>query len=466
MNKQELKESLSYDLLVFADVASVSYSPTAVYKLLQSVRKDVFANNERIVFYGNYPDAELVNHVTKARELLDIGEFFVEYYFDIVDADIPGTGFKVNSDTLCTLLWSHLEVRHNGNVYPCCVSSVPVGNANENTLTEIFNNSNMDLLRKQLITGGRPHGCDHCWRLEKQGISSNRQWHVAHNSINFYTNWHDNPTIRSLDLKPSNVCNFKCRTCNGTYSSSIADEVRRHSTIPIVSERWEEYSEYVWGELDTLLPDIENIDFFGGEPFLVKEVKTFLRNAVITGDNSHMRIHFNTNGSIFPTDMIDTLKQFKDVDIAVSIDDIGDRFELTRGGVWKEVEANILKFKELGFDVYIFPTVNIQNVLYLDELLVWADSHKIRYVLNFLEAPQYLNIDSMTATAKELVVAKYQDSPNDQLQALANRVRVSSGSDGVIFVKKMKYLDGIRNQNFASTHNKIAQAMGYDLLSL
>ena len=466
MNKQELRANLEkdYNLLVFADFAEVSNTPTAAYKLLENVRKDVFADNERIVFYGNYPDIELVNHVAKARELLDIGEFFCIWQNEIEDALVPSTGYKL-ADTVCPLLWSHLEIRHNGDVHPCCVNSVPVGNANENTLTEIFNNNKMDLLRKQFATGGRPHGCEHCWKLEKQGLSSNRQWHIGKGARDFYSQWYDNIQIRSLDLKPSNVCNFKCRTCNPNNSSLIADEVRRHSTIPVVSDRWEEYSDYTWKELDTLLPNIENLDFFGGEPFLIKEVKTFLRNAVTSGHSNQIRLHFNTNGSVFPKDIIDTLRQFKEVDLALSIDDIGSRFELTRGGVWSDVEANILKFKELGFKLYIFPTVNIQNVLYLDELIAWADRHNITYTFNFLEFPRYLNIDSLTDTAKELIVAKYKYSLNNQLQALANRVANSHGSDGSNFVQQMKRLDRIRNQDFNSTHNEIAQAMGYNLLS-
>jgi radical SAM protein with 4Fe4S-binding SPASM domain len=464
MNSQELKASLPYNLLVFADIASVSNTPTEAYKLLESVHKDKFADNERIVFYGNNPEPGLIKHINQARNLLDIGEFFCLFYTDIVDAEVHSTRYKI-ADTVCPLLWSHLEVRHNGDVYPCCVNKTPVGNANENSLQEIFNNDSMVLLRRQLATGGRPASCDHCWNLEKQGLSSNRMWHVGKNANSFYSSWHNDVKIRSLDLKPSNTCNFKCRTCNPNNSSLIADEVRRHSTIPIVSDRWEEYGDYTWAELDTLLPNIENLDFFGGEPFLLKELKQFLRSAVESKHSNHIRLHFNTNGSIFPKDIIDTLTQFKEVDIAFSIDDIGKRFELSRGGVWGDVEANILKFKELGFNPYIFPTVNVQNVFYLDKLIEWANSNGILCTFNYLEFPRWLNIDSMTESARDLVINKYKDSNNPTLQAIATRIAHSSGADGVNFVRQMKRLDSIRNQDFSSTHKEIAQAMGYNLIS-
>jgi radical SAM protein with 4Fe4S-binding SPASM domain len=465
MNSQELRATLPYNLLVFADVATVSNTPTEAYKLLASVRKDAFADNERIVFYGNNPEPGLIKHIKQAIDLLDIGEFFCLFYDDIVDAEVHSTRYKI-ADTVCPLLWSHLEVRHNGDVYPCCVNQTPVGNANENSLQEIFNNDSMVLLRRQLATGGRPDSCDHCWRLEKQGVSSNRNWHVGKHANSFYSSWHDDIKIRSLDLKPSNTCNFKCRTCNPNNSSLIADEVKQYSAIPVVSDRWDSYGDYTWAELDTLLPNIENLDFFGGEPFLLKELKHFLRNAVDSGHSKHIRLHFNTNGSIFPKDIIDTLVQFKEVDLAFSIDDVGERFELTRGGSWAEVEANILKFKELGFKPYIFPTINIQNVLYLDELISWADSNNIPYTFNYLEFPRYFNINSLTPEAKELVINKYTNSTNPLLQQIAERVKKSNSSDGKQFVKQMKWFDYIRNQKFSNTHKEIAQAMGFNLHSL
>jgi radical SAM protein with 4Fe4S-binding SPASM domain len=469
MNVQDLKADLEkdYKLVLFADFADVSHSPTAAYKLLESVRKDVFADNERIVFYGNYPDIDLVNHVARARELLDIGEFFCIWQNQIEDALVPGTGYKL-ADTVCPLLWSHLEIRHNGDVYPCCVNKTPVGNVNEGSLVDIFNNDRMTLLRNQLSTGGRPDSCDHCWSLEKQGLSSNRQWHIGTGIRDFYSRRYDDIKIRSLDLKPSNTCNFKCRTCNPNNSSLIAAEATQHSSLPLGINRWDGYREYTWQELDTLLPTIENLDFFGGEPFLLKELKHFLQTAVDTGHCNHIRLHFNTNGSIYPESIINNIQKFNEVDIAVSIDDVGSRFELTRGGAWTEVESNILKLKSFEsdcFKVYIFPTINVHNVLYLDELTAWADLHQIEYKFNFLEIPHYFNIDYLTDAAKELVVSKYKDSTNPLLQKIAERVKNSAGSNGRQFIKQTRWIDYIRNQDFSSTHKEIAQAMGYNLSS-
>ena len=475
MNKQELKSLLEkqYTVLAFVDVADVSHSPTAAYQLLKGVYKDPFADNERIVFYGHFPDVELVTHIITASNLLDIGKFFIEWHLDVDDAGIPSEGYQVNPDTFCPLLWGHLEVRHNGDVYPCCVSKELVGNGNDNTLTEIYHGEQMNRIREELLAGVQSKGCEKCWRHEAEGLQSNRQWHIGKNSHDFYAEWHDTVKLRSLDLKPGNVCNFKCRVCNPTSSSLFAEEYRQNQrqrgvAIPIVGDRWNGYNEFMWSELDRLIPDVENLDFYGGEPFLLKELRSFLHTAVANGHSNHIRLHFNSNGSIYPADLVDTLQEFQEVDVCLSIDNVGTRFELERGGSWSKVEQNILQFKELTanpvFKLSIFPTVNIQNIYYLDELYAWANQHKIDVTLNFLDDPAYLSIDSMTSAARDLVVDKYQTSSNKSLRSLAQRIKSSAGSDGQDFVKTVAYYDRIRSQNFTQTHPEIARAMGVNNL--
>ena len=107
------------------------------------------------------------------------------------------------------------------------------------------------------------------------------------------------------------------------------------------------------------------------------------------------------------------------------------------------------------------PTVNIQNVYYLDEIFEWAKTYNIQVTLNFLDLPHWANIDNMTPAAKKLVVDKFKNSNNPDLKNISVRVQNSIGNDGVEFVKQMKRFDSLRNQNFSETHSIIANAMGY-----
>jgi sulfatase maturation enzyme AslB (radical SAM superfamily) len=226
---------------------------------------------------------------------------------------------------------------------------------------------------------------------------------------------------------------------------------------------WFEKDQTVIDQIKNLLPQMQNIDFYGGEPFLLKNLKTLLNYAIELEQADHIRLHFNTNGSVFPDHLLESFEKFKHIDIAVSIDNMDSRCEDERGGSWAQVKDNIKKFQQLTNHrvyVYLYTTVNIQNVYYLDNLYRWADQHQLQVVLNFLNDPDCLNIDHMTVLAKQLIISKFQNSQNAQLKNIAARVQHSVGSDGQDFRAYMTKLDQWRNQNFTLSHNEIATAMG------
>jgi len=491
MNSNQLRLELEkkYEVLCLIDLSEVNQNHSSIYKILHSCHKDIFGPKERIVFYSKFvPSDQLLQHIQNAVNLIDISACFImicgphdladklkktshdnntiEYFPIMVESNVLLPDKLHQEKTLCPLPWMHLEIKHNGDIYPCCVSTSLLGSASENNLDSIMQGSKMNQLRSEFLAGRKPKGCDHCWKLESNQQQSPRQWYAKYYQQKFYTQYLDDIKIRSLDIKPGNVCNFKCRICDATNSSLYADEYYNHTKISVQppNARWVEYNSYVWQQLEKLLPNIENLYLYGGEPFLVKEIPKLLKSAIDQQRHLHIRLHFNSNGSVFPTNLLPTLKKFKHVDIALSIDNIGTRFELERGGRWKEVEQNVLNFNKLNdqqLTSYIMPTVNIQNVYYLDEIFDWADYNKIKVNLSFLSQPQWASIDYLTPEAAKLVADKFVNSPRSELRALAHRVTLSPKSDGREFVDQIKRFDLLRNQNFCQSHKEIAQAMGY-----
>jgi MoaA/NifB/PqqE/SkfB family radical SAM enzyme len=174
-------------------------------------------------------------------------------------------------ETVCPLPWMHLEINHNGSIRPCCVFQDTVGNIKEQDLCNTFNNSDMTALRNEFLTGGTPSGCKICWDNEKQGLTSNRSYHVNLLKKSLVTEFLSDPKITSIDLKPGNTCNFKCRICGPESSSLFADETNRFLKINSpVSDQWVDNNECV-GQLTKLLPTLKNVDMYGGEPFLIKK---------------------------------------------------------------------------------------------------------------------------------------------------------------------------------------------------
>lgn len=493
-----------FEIVASIDLADVNQDTHSVYQFLSQHRQDVFEGHQRIVFYTNSkPSQALLNHIQKAITLIDISNYFVLFCcpYNIEDMldfarkchgndsvcmqwlemsstqakPLKADQFLVHTEKLCPMPWMHVQVDNQGQYHTCCVYQGNMGNVSDYTPQQFFDSAQLNNVRQRFLNGEKLSECSYCWNAEDHGTISNRQRHMKSYGKQFLTSWIDQPEIKTIDFRPGNVCNFKCRICDPSNSSKVAEEnfkFEKNSKqsaflIDTIQQgRWFDNNPKFIKSLTELLPNIINMDFYGGEPFLLKQLPTLLQHMVDNRHCNHIRLHFNTNGSVYPAQIVELLGQFQAVDIAISIDDIQQRFEYQRGGVWSEVEKNVIQMSQLpqsSFKVYIFTTVNIQNVLYLDELYNWADSIGLDVVLNLLESPKHLNIDFVTPAAQDLIYQKYCNHPNIELQKIAQRIQSVAGHTGKEFVEYMKMLDQRRNQNFSLAHQAIAIPMGYML---
>ena len=219
--------------------------------------------------------------------------------------------------------------------------------------------------------------------------------------------------------------------------------------------------------LETIGSQLVNIDFYGGEPFLIKQQENFLNFLVDHNFASKIRLHYNSNGSIYPEHLFEKWKYFRQVDIAFSIDDIGPRFELERGGSWNEVEKNLDDFlnnKLPNMVLSIFPTINVQNVYYINELVEWFETKNFNaLVFNILRNPKFLSITEMNNELSEITVNKLKAMPLDSLkkyQVLSIIQLIKQKKNSSVSLDQltdyMLKLDKVRNQKFYETHSEIA----------
>jgi MoaA/NifB/PqqE/SkfB family radical SAM enzyme len=233
---------------------------------------------------------------------------------------------------------------------------------------------------------------------------------------------------------------------------------------------WPRESEVFWDNLKTLLPNIKYFEFTGGEPFLIEQHFELLRYAVETGDSQHIEIHYNTNGTVFP-EQAELWANFKHVEIAFSIDNIGDQFEYERYGAdWNLVQANIAKFTAMRskkISTQLCTTMNIQNVYYLPEICNWISTQTFDHIyFNMLHDPWHMCIGRMTPHAQELVINRlttheFNSKYRAEILRIVQFIRNGIGSDGKYFLERMQMTDQYRKQSFLDTHEEIAKAMGY-----
>lgn len=479
----------SYKIISFVDIAEISYDPGRIYQILDSNYRPQYQENERLIFYSSFDiSEELLGHLYQATNLVDISNCFViictpfdlatrvsnacqkfsqdplvfqTLVVDLVDTSIIGTSFAV-PDTLCPEPWTNLEVTNNGTIKPCCVNSQVLGNVTRQSLKDAFHSDEMSLLRKQLLAGTKAEGCKVCWNVESIGGVSNRIRQLLLKKKDLLAQHIQDPTIKSLDLKAGITCNFKCRICGPEQSSSHLQEQAKHQKKSL--RVWPDWIDTEGDQVLSFIDTLTNLDMYGGEPFLVKKLTFLVEKLVSSGRAPDIRLHYNSNGSIYPDFLIDHWRQFKHVDIHFSIDNVGPRFELERGGSWEQTHSNIKRLIDLqlpNVEISIMPTVSIMNVLYLDEVCAWAKNLKLDVNLNFLTYPSSVSISMLTNHAKNAILEKFKNNDDPQIKVIMQAVKNIQGSNGRAFVQFIKKYDDMRQEDFSSTHAQIAQTMGY-----
>lgn len=395
------------------------------------------------------------------------------------------------------LPWISIETSPIGNARPCCLAhdeiKKPDGtmyDLNVDTLSTMYRSEYMQDLRRQFRAGEKPATCSRCWEEEDAGRTSKRmntrvRFKHEFDKVDFDNDIPDQ--LWFVDLKLGNICNLKCRICGSWSSSQWAQEEMayikgRAKPKTHIAYQWLKQGQWprndnsgtFWNDMRELLPHIKYFEFTGGEPFMIPEHFELLQYAVDQGHSQNIEIHYNTNGTQYPEKYIHLWKSFKYVEIAFSIDNVGQRFEYERyGAKWNEVEANIAKFKELrqannNITLQVCMTINAQNVYYLEDLCNWVSQQGFNYeYFNMLHDPKYHNIGHMTPAAQRLVIERLESGTfstkhRQEIDKLIQFIKNGPGSDGSRFLFEMKQTDAYRKQNFAETHPEIAKAMGYE----
>ena len=428
------------------------------------------------------------------KEINKLDSFRDEDFWSI----FPELRVLKENDNLCILPWVSLETSPVGTARPCCLAEDEITDSNGNKMTvkdhklqDIFNSEYMQKLRQQFRRGEKPETCKKCWVEEAAGRKSKR----INTQIKFKNEIKNIPVTKDtvdnlwfLDLKLGNICNLKCRIC-GSWSSSkwaaeeidylkaqgaTKEEQRQHTAYQMLKQgAWPRESEQFWNSLEQLLPNIRYFEFTGGEPFMIREHFELLKRAVDLGYSKNITIHYNTNGTLYPEELETVWQQFKRVEIALSIDNVGKRFEYERYlAVWDQVNDNVCKFESLkqrsnNIDLQLCFTVNILNVLYLDELLSWANTVKFdTYHWNMLHGPEEMSIACLPDDAKKKIIdilnqktfnPKYSEDIDNVIVMMQNGKSI--GRDELF--EKLSVTDKYRKEHLSQTHPELAEILKY-----
>ena len=328
---------------------------------------------------------------------------------------------KYIKSNICPLPWNHLEVDVNGGASPCCLykGSIPNVKVYETKLKDIQNSDYMQNLRQQFKDGKRPKGCESCWQEETAGKTSKRMnsLYKMKSSLKKWTP-DSEPTLKFIDFKLGNVCNLKCRICGSWSSSKWAKEELDYGENPVARKNlkegeWPKRNPKFFEDLKEDLEHVEYFEFTGGEPFMIKDHFKILMHCVEKGYAKNQDIHYNTNGTqLPPPEIFDLWSYFKKVEIAFSIDDVGEQFQYQRYPAnWRQVGSNLVKFKERktpNMQFQICTTVSIFNIFSLAKINFWVKQYQPDFFyVNTLFDPDYFNIQTLPKNVKNIVNTRY-----------------------------------------------------------
>lgn len=311
-----------------------------------------------------------------------------------------------SNSNFCIRPFNSVVISTDGAIRPCCQISENTFNIKNNGIKEYWNSDYLATLRKKFLDNEKPKECTNCWEKEKNSLESHRlESNFQYQAIfkkNFINNLklikrHNLYYPEDIELSPTNICNLSCQMCTGKDSSRLLIE-NNFLEFENLKQTDYELNEKMKLEIEKIIKnDFKLLNLRGGEPLVNKIIIKIIEKLVVSGKSKKMTLHITTNGTSCNDKIINLLKEFQNIRLMFSIESIGKFNDYMRyPSNWKDIEKNILEFKNLkNAYLYINTVVQNLNLLYLEPLINFAISNNI--FLNFFELknPKYLEFDNL-----------------------------------------------------------------------
>jgi organic radical activating enzyme len=423
---------------------------------------------------------------------------------------------------ICTVPWNHVSTNAVGTIRMCCqminldkyegkeaYGTVYKNDGEvltvEDNISENRNSPAWKRLRKQMLAGEKPSICNLCYQEEDNGIGSRRDWtndYFSDTLIKAVELTDNDGSIKNedfpieyWDLRFGNKCNLACRSCGPTDSDLWYNDWKTikktntfvapgHGTVTITDDNKTEGDVFEWYDngnlLENIKKDIKNIKrfyFTGGEPTINHAHRKLLQFCIDNGHAERIDLDYNTNMAGVPSKIFTQWKEFKSVNLGMSIDGIFEHFEYIRyPGKWSSAYKNMVRIdSEDGFERVIAGvslTLSIMNVLHVLDMQWWMLEQSWERIdpvitIHNLYGPPFYNIQNLTDEQKEYVKVRYEKFINDikrrwpsavehtdrieeKLKSVVHHMMEipQNKEDYIKFLSESKILDNARSQDW------------------
>lgn len=379
----------------------------------------------------------------------------------------------------------------NTKILPCCEGRSNVNDNLENF--EYWWKGDFFKEIRHVMLQNKSHDiCTRCLQVEETG---------GYHARNFYkkilNSWEKDNNVKleydvengnqfempiSYDYRGSNLCNLKCRMCHPSSSSEIAKEISKnketYNNLDYFANHHQLYDDNAFDDFAETLPTkyVTRFKLLGGEPLIQKDVYKILDN-LLESNNQDATIVITTNGTTIPPKFIKYIDKFKNLNMRISLDGIGDTHEYIRSNAnWKKIEENCRYFAELSqkYDNLIVGfsfVVQAYNIFQIPEIIKFCDQWKNEYPRwretffspveqNWLSSAVLDNsdvndiINQIYNIKSSIIDNKLIDNVIEIIEMFDKNRDMKNPEDLNKFVKYTRLQDDIRNTNIISVNSK------------
>jgi organic radical activating enzyme len=320
----------------------------------------------------------------------------------------------------CPLPFKHVFVEPRG-IKPCCSYSI----ISDSSIAHWIKSDQLRSIQKNILEDKIDAGCECCFKKESiNGVSTRLS------ALNEYQNQRfESTSIDYVDYRSSNICNFKCRSCEPFFSNGIANEIKKNHelknffAVPESKVAPTTFTDKKW-ILDNI-KSIRRLMFTGGEPTKIPEVKEIIEYISQLSD-IETNLLITSNGSFTDSYWENITRTLRNIHWTMSVDAVGKPAEIIRHGtVWPVVAKNVETMFDIAQSVNIGTIITNLNILHLPDLFDFANQLHQKYqsranggtqLIEICYFPDYMSPYNLPDSLKNLAISRlsqYIDSRNN-----------------------------------------------------
>lgn len=347
-------------------------------------------------------------------------------------------------EIFCNTPWYSVHIYWDGSLGICCQEDHKPYQAGHDynianmSIKDWFNSEPVRQFRLSMLRPHKMSACRSCYEEEdshgysrrirsnsksviftRQAFTQSFQQspaypHFIHSADN--QGWTNTSPI-DLHIDLGNHCNLACKMCIPSASSTIASQHVRwgiESSRQYLGTDWTR-NERVWkGFLQQLIeiPGLKNLHLMGGETLLTRKFEELVDWFIAHG-RYDICFSFVTNGTIYPSTLMDKLKRFARVGIEVSIETMTEHNLYQRQGTDNAlVMHNIQRLRawcdRADFTVALRPAISVLTIGHYHTLLEYAIRNQLVIKSLLCVNPEFMRPEMLPITVKRFYLERLE----------------------------------------------------------